>query len=452
MTFPIPSGIAGLLGLGAQTWEDRVRRGAYNSPGGTRILFDFEDVRRETEKRTTAFEFPGVNNAYVQDNGHGSRKYPLRCIFWGADHDRIATAFEAALLERGIGRLEHPLYGTFDVIPFGTITRRDDLKSAANQTIVEVTFWTTLRAIYPSNQQNPRSEILAAITGFDVAAAQQFSDKTNLATQLQKANVKATVKKFLRDVSAALQSVSDATTSVTREFRDAQSTINQGLDVFVGQPLLLAQQISNLIKAPARAVAGIQSRLEAYGNLADSIFGSDAGSPGTALTSGTALAVRSDQISNDFHTSDLFASNAVGGSVVSVTQTEFETKPQAITAAEDVIDQFDNLVAWRDAGFASLEQVPTIGAFQVDTGESYQALNRAVSLCAGFLVEISFSLVAERRIVIDRPRTIIDLSSELYGSVDNDTLDFLLNSNDLVGDEILELPRGTTIRYYPASA
>ena len=52
-----------------------------------------------------------------------------------------------------------------------------------------------------------------------------------------------------------------------------------------------------------------------------------------------------------------------------------------------------------------------------------------------------------RRVVLDRNRTIIDLAAELYGSVD-DQLDFLINSNNLTGSEILELPRGREIVYY----
>jgi hypothetical protein len=71
-----------------------------------------------------------------------------------------------------------------------------------------------------------------------------------------------------------------------------------------------------------------------------------------------------------------------------------------------------------------------------------------VALTAGHLVETSFTLLQERRIVLDRERTIIDLAAELYGSVD-DRLDLLINSNDLTGSEILELPRGRTIVYYP---
>jgi hypothetical protein len=63
---------------------------------------------------------------------------------------------------------------------------------------------------------------------------------------------------------------------------------------------------------------------------------------------------------------------------------------------------------------------------------------------------VSFDVIPERRIVLDRARTIVDLAAELYGSVD-DRLDFLINSNDLTGSEILELPANKVIKYYAAT-
>ena len=452
----IAAGAAGIAaGLAASasskvTWVSRLRQAAFTSPGGTRIKFDYEDVSREVDKRTAAFDFPGVNDSYVQQNGHSSRRYPFRCIFWGPNHDRIATAFEAALLENGIGKLEHPLYGTFNVVPFGTITRRDDLKNAANQSIVEVTFWTTVGAIYPSSQAHPASEILAALDGFDVAAAQQFQDAMNLRSAVSKANAKATLRSFLKTVSATLQRAADATTAVNRQFRDLQSQINFGMDVLIGQPLLLARQVTNLIKAPARALAGITSRLEAYRRLAESIKASAAAAPGEALASAITLAQLIVRIANDFHSSDLVLSSSVASSVLAVVENTFTTKPEALRAAEEVAVQLEELVQWRDEGFAALGGVPTIGAYQLDPGTSYQALQQAVALTVGFLVQVSFNLVPERRIVLDRERSLHDVAAELYGGTNIDErIDFLINTNDLVGDQILELPRGQVLVYYP---
>lgn len=413
-------------------WQDRLREAAYTSPTGTRITFDYEEISRETEKRSSTFEFPGINDAYVQQNGFGARKYPMRCYFWGSDHDLIATDFEIALLETGLGRLEHPMYGAFDVVPVGTISRREDLKGAANQTIIEVTFWTSLRTVYPTDRPNRQNEIAGAVEGFDVLAAQQFAASSDLTTVVARTYERSTVKQLLKTISSMLGAVAATTTAVNRQFQDDITAINYGVDVLVGQPLQLALQISNLIQGPAKASAALAARLEAYRAFAHRIMRSTPGM--SSLGTG-----RSVQVVNDFLTADLAVMGAVSASALSITTAAFRTRPEALGAADEILRQFDAAIVWRDARFGELGQV--------DTGESYQALLDAVSFVAGFAIEQSFALATERRVVLDRPRTIIDLAAELYGAVD-ERLDVLIDTNDLSGSEILELPRGRMVSYY----
>jgi prophage DNA circulation protein len=441
-------------------WQERLRGAAYTSPSGVRITFDYEDVSRTTPLRTAKFEFPGVSGTYVQQNGFGARDYPIRAFFTGNDHDLIATAYEAALLEPGIGKLEHPLYGVFNVVPCGDITRNDALKTAANQSIVETTFCAGLVQVYPSSETDPQSEILAALEGFDVAAAQQFAKSANLVGALNQATAKATTMSLLKSVSAALQGISDGIQKVDNGFHDLVSEVNGGMDVLIGQPLLLARQITNLISAPSRALSGIESRLEAYGRLADSIFASPAGRAAEEIASGVSLLSTRTRASNDFHIADHFALSGVAGAVTAAVadpinangQTQpggnYVTKPQAIKAAQTIQAQYDEVVAWRDQGFAALGQFAELGTYQIDSGEAYQALEQAIARAVGYLVSTSFSLMPERRIVIDRPRTILDLAYQLYRKVDDETLDRLINTNGLTGSEILELQRGRTIAYY----
>jgi prophage DNA circulation protein len=450
---------------GHKTWKDRVKPGAYTSPvSKTRILFQFEDVSRTFDIRGTAFDFPGVNDSFVQQTGYSSRKYPLTCYFSGAQCDLVATAFEAALLEPGIGRLEHPLYGTLDVIPFGAVERNDALKTAANQSVVTVTFWTTVGAIYPSAQPSAVNEIQAAIAGFNVAAAQQFANSTKGSLVGDALGMIATIKSYLKKVNAALSKVSNAVSSVRKEFAAANAAINGGLDTLIGTPLLLAQQISNLIQVPGRALAGIESRLNAYAALATSIFGDNAANPGRALSAGSLLLAHQTKVANDLHISSLFALSAISGQLVSVTAqpistatqglsaaaTTFSKRSQVIDAAAAIAEQMDAMIAWRDQAFADLSVISQAN-LQIDTGEAYQALQQAAALTVGYLVNASFSLLPERAIVLDRARTIVDLAAELYGSVD-DKLDLLISTNNLSGDEILELPLGKRIVYYPAAA
>lgn len=417
------------------SWIDRLAEAAYTSPEGTRQTFLYEDVSKEIDKRTAVFQFPGVDGTYVQDNGQSERRFPLRCIFTGADCDNEAAAFEGLLLERGQGKLEHPLYGKKNVVPYGTITRRDDLVSGANQSVIEVTFWSTIGAIYPSSGFDAKGQLLKSLGNSAGKLSSAFSKGMKLQTEARRASAKLSVKEALRNVQASMQSVASVTDSIDREFRRIQSEINFGIDVLIGQPLLLAQQIMNLVTAPARALAGIRSRLEGYASLLDRMVKSSSSAPGDVSVI-PALRVRRQ---NEFQIASLVGSAAVQGSVTSVTENTFSAKPEAVAAAEQIIAQAEALTLWSDQRYDDQEQI--------DQGEGYQALQETIALAVGFLVEISFSLVPERAIVLDRPRNIIELAAEIYGSVD-DRLDFLIRTNKLTGSGIIELPRGRRIVYY----
>jgi len=405
-------------------WQDRVREAAYNSPSGTRIVFDYENVRKSFDKKTTGFDFPDADGTYVQDLGNTGRRYPLRIFFWGDNHDLDAESFDQALRERGTGKLEHPLYGTVNVVPFGTITQRDDLKTAANQSIIEVTFWETIGLIYPASQTDPARSVLSAVDEYNIAAAAEFELDTDLDSAVEQASFKNSYRALLNKAQAGLQTIADVQKNVEDEFNAIYDSINQGIDILVAQPLELAFQTTLLLQSHARALTNITARLDAYKNLESSLISGEGSveSPGQDPTS-----------SNTIHTKELYASTYITGSIVSVVNNQFATKNEALEAAEAILIQFDEVVAWRDNNFESLEEI--------DTGSAYQQLQEAVALTAGFLVEISFTLKQERRLKLVRNRTIIDLVGELYGSVD-DQLDFFINSNDLSGSEHIRNTKG----------
>lgn len=431
--------IAQALGIDAPGWQGRVKPAAYTSPFGTRIPFLFAEVSREYEKRTAKFEFNGLDGWYVTDNGVGGRDYPMRCIFEGADHDLIASSFEAGLIERGKGRLEHPLYGTFDVVPTGSITRRNDLVQSASETVIEVTFSTTLASIYPAVSGVPVDEIVAAIDGFNLAAALEFADVASLSSKLDQATGKATIKKALNAVRGTLRSVSDQTAASRRDFDSRFRLINDGLDVLVGQPLLLAQQINGLIQAPSRAVAGLGGKLTGYALLAERLFGIS----GPSSSSTVLIPKARRRAKTDFRIADLCALSAASGAILSVTEQEYGSRPAALSAADVVSTQLDSVISWREGQLETLEET--------DIGGAYQSLQQAAALSGGRLVDLSFELPAERRLVTERARTPVDLCAELYADLGDEQIQFFLDTNRLTGSEILEIPKGRTVVYYRAA-
>jgi hypothetical protein len=135
------------------SWLTRLRPSAYTPPGGARIPFAYGDLSLSQDIRGTVFNFPDADGkTYVQRTGISGRRYPVRAVFHGSDCDLQAESFMSALAVGGVGMLEHPTYGQVDVIPFGEVSRRDDLVSAANQSVVEVEFWDTIVDVYPSTR------------------------------------------------------------------------------------------------------------------------------------------------------------------------------------------------------------------------------------------------------------------------------------------------------------
>jgi prophage DNA circulation protein len=411
-------------------WTDRLREAAYISPSGVRFEFNYEDVSRSFEKKTSEYSFPDAEGTDVQDMGREGRKYPMKVIIWGSDYDIGANLFEDLLAEEGEGRLEHPIYGVVDCVPSGTIGRTDKLKTAGNQAIISVTFVETTGIVYPSNQSDPAAAVITSVDEYNEVTAAEFNTLVDLDSATETVTVKSKYQALQAQVKTRLQAIADAQENVQKQFDAINDSITNGINLLITQPLTLAFQTTLMIQSPARALTSITARLTAYRDLAGSIITGTGAvvSPGSDSSS-----------SNTFHTNDLYASTYVTGAIISVVNHQFETKPEAIDAAIAILDFMDEVTDWRDQNFQALEEV--------DTGDSYQQLQEAAALAAGFLVQISFTLKQERRIILDRNRTIIDLASELYGSID-DQLDFLINSNNLSGDEILELPKGREIVYY----
>lgn len=429
-------------------WADRLLDAGLTPPSGNFIPFDFEDVRKTIEKKGTAFGFADADGTFIQERGHTGNRYPMRAIFWGENYDLAADAFDKILLEPGIFKLDHPKYGTVDVVPFGPITRRDDLKTAANQAIIELTFWETTGLLFPNGQTDPAAAVLSAVDEYNDAIAAEFASTLSLESTFEEVTLQSQYTALLDAAEGGLQPLADTQSDVQKQFNAIVDSINRSIDVLISDPLTLAFQTAIMAQSPARALTSIQARLSAYSDLAASIItGEGAVAPGEGGGAGTQTAQ-----ANAFHTKDLFASTYVSASVLSTVNNQFTTKTDALAAAQAVLEQMDDVTNWRDDNYtvlaASAASSPSgTTVADVDTGGSYQQLQEAVALCVGFLVEISFSLKQERRIILDRDRTFVDLSAELYGQTD-EIYDFFIASNDLSGDEYFDLKKGREVVYY----
>ena len=119
------------------------------------------------------------------------------------------------------------------------------------------------------------------------------------------------------------------------------------------------------------------------------------------------------------------------------------SRSEALNAAGEIENLFWTIKKFDD------EKVKT-NKFVDKNADSYFGLYNLIYKSILLIINASFALPMQRTVVLDRDRQLIELSAELYGSVDY--VDSLIFDNKLAADEITVLPMGKEITYYVKSA
>ncbi len=323
-------------------WQDRTREAAYTSPNGNRFVFNYDVLDREFDKNTSAYNFPGIEGTYVQDLGSTDRRYPMRVIFWGKDHDTVSQQFADAIREVGRGRLEHPRDGRIDVVPFGTVKFREDLVRSANQTIIEVEFWEATIVLYPSGDEDPGGQVINEVNATLDASADTFASGVDILTAVNRASLRNRFGVSVGTVRSVLAPIVGTDPEKLRQFNVVADSIVVGLDSLISTPRVLADQLNILTLIPATSDANIGAKFDGYTSLISTFTSAD--NPDAALRSSL----------NDFRNDELYSTAALSGLIVSSVEAEYGTRTEATSAAAEIVSQFDQVNTWREINYGGL--------------------------------------------------------------------------------------------------
>jgi hypothetical protein len=126
--------------------------------------------------------------------------------------------------------------------------------------------------------------------------------------------------------------------------------------------------------------------------------------------------------------------------VDSITQTDFDTREQALTIATELNEYFDNYMLWKERNYASVSTL--------DTGLGYDNLQNQVAIASSLIIDLSFSLKRQKSVILDRDMFLIDYAYRYFNSTDNAAVEEVIALNDLNNSEIWTVPRGRLMRYY----
>lgn len=428
----------------------------YTSPSGKEFSFAFENLSKETDLKTATFTFPEKDGAYIQSLGRGGRRFPMTCIFTGEDCNIKADNFEAALEERGVGSLQHPVYGTRSVVPTGSIKRNDGLVTEYNTSTVEITFSETL-----SKEQVLKSsvelsgEVSEAMEKFADSSIAEFSaivtlvDASETMTMAEVMGKTAELvtdqmDKFVKDGSSnwlddMSKAVNDKYTAIRRAVKEATKYTNN------------IRQFSSTILAamrlPAAVICAPMEVISTYSNLVTETINMFKKDP-----------IGVNKIKNQFANTKFAIMGAVaslcevlsfgcansgssdGGSSGSKGNSGgFKSREDAMNTVTEIIKLYDTVKDFCDT---KIEK-----NVYVETEESYVAFQDVVTKTVAQIIESSFSLRNRRIIVLDRDRALIELVGELYQDIDSNLDEFIMD-NHLNWETLKILPMGSEVSYY----
>lgn len=415
------------------TWQDRIRPEiTLISPLKKRFFALWRENPQEMETSLGVHKYPGIPGAFIQNQDVGPVSSPIDFFFEGDDHDIEAAAFFQACRENGTWEITHPVDGK-KILYLAKVSRKMAETSVSEFT----TNW--LESIADeeiiSRPATPEFVSFQSTLIFD-QAADEFDRKITQDTETQKQAVRFAGRKLIEKIRAALAFLYELNNEINSRVNAIQSAINKALNEFILRPLALAAQIQQLIQLPALALNNIRERLEAFRELAESIFG---------LTPETTF----PRDRNTVAVMELALGAVLASASLSLVTGPLGSRQEAIENAEFLTELF----AFVTDGLDGLEEL--FSDLQADRqffsqSETFALLSNLITLAANAAVKQSFDLAIEKRFTLDRARAPIEITITEYGDLgENDSnLELFNNSNALQGNDLILLPAGREVVVY----
>jgi prophage DNA circulation protein len=417
------------------SWQDRLRPEIkFISPSGLefRCLWRGNDI--SAEKRLGRHAYPNVDREIVQDMGMNSREIPLTVYFDGADHDKEARAFEKALYEPEAWQVTHPVYGLLRLQLVSYKLAVEPVESA-NVTVVE-TEW-----IEPAGDEeidavaDPSAAVEASIEAVNKAS---FLDMTKGVIQKNVSQAKAVASAVKKGINAVKGVIYKADAGINAVQRTINNLTNEAyLDIAA-----ISGGVISLIQAPALMYGSISNKIAMFQNLGNKIK--------TDFTAALDLYRDGMSENNTAAIAQLFLNTVTTAMAQAIISEPAETRREALSVLNEYQQFTTEAQAALDRAMAMTANNRIENQFvaRANSGEAIATLNAAV---ARYVMGSMFSLKIERRMVLDKPRTPLEIAITEYKATGENAdyyYDFFCRTNHLHGRELLLLPTGREVVIY----
>jgi hypothetical protein len=427
--------LAQILGVGPDNWRERLAATIkLTSPEGNAFEAKWIKGPRSKDKKVAIFTYPKVRGNPVQDLEVDSSRYDFTIYFDGKDNDLEAARFYAACGETGTWEVIHPVHG-FLVLQLLTVTEINDPVDSGNITEVATSWIEPIDEITLKTGRELAGIVDSGVQDLNLSAADQYVNTIRTTSETLRNTLKTATEINAKLVDKVLNPLFSTVDEIDNLMWATQRAIQDTLDTGIGQPLNLVAQIQQLTQFPVLASNDVISRLNYYGDLADTVFD-------TIPTSAT------DKSLNQLATSEASLTAILGAFGQIVTTGQLETRAQAVEAASGLSAYFDRVVEELETA-QELYNVKAIDDQYFSQSQSFTDAANMVGNAIRYLLITGFDLKVERRFTLDRARPPIWIAFNEYRTGDLDlNFDTFLESNQLHGDDILLLEAGREVVIY----
>jgi len=416
-------------------YEDRLKTLQYESPKKKLFTLEFDFLERSGGKKIGVNEFPDQSETNVQELGNIANRFPVECYITGQDYDREADRFWKALEESGVGTLDHPRWGSYDVVPI-TYKQREEFVNGMGRALFTIEFiryypeatgfFALLNA--PFEIAELIIEGIDRVLSIETALRRQGRNITaQVGTTLSEVNrIKGRTNGVLSAFKRENKNFGDRVQELSDRINEQQRKIERNIDDLAREPANLVTELNTLFALPSKIQSSIRAKIDGYTGILNSI-NDQFTQTGVTFTgfeatiqsyTATALCISLAQCTLD-------------GSLV--------TRNDAISSAESLYNASINL-----KGIYDRSETIYNGNVNYDI---YRDTQKLLTVCSNLLIQRALNLPTERVEVLTQEISPIKFCYEKLNDITK--VDFFIDYNKLQGNEILLMPVGKSVRYIP---
>ena len=418
-------------------WQQRTRESIkFTTPDGNIFEAQWRSNTTPQEKNLGIYNYPKVKGSVVQDLGLKSERIPMIVYFDGPNNDIESQKFKIALRQIGAWTVIHPVLGEKILQPISFSPDINPIGSG-NITVITTEWIEPISDAVVTSIQELEARIREQQEALNERSANQYDETVSQ----DEAGETLAITEETGNVLTAWDESMESLAQLRSDVYNQVIAVKRGIQSAVLDPIIdvisLAGQFQQLIELPGLVIQDFEARINSYINMAERIISN--------IESDRTDSVQKNKIA----TNEVVLSSIISTIGTLAITSEYQTRPQAVQATEDILNIFFDITNALDNAQKNYSD-NTIDNQYFSQSQTFSDAALLIGYIIAYIQRITLDLRIEKRFILEKDRAPIEITITEYGDLgenDND-LDLFISSNNLKGNDILLVPAGREVVVY----